>query len=247
MKLRKIACNSLLAGFLIANSVTQVLAQDSQDNPLSGTGITPNVVGYTEYPDPLIRFNRAMFGFNDVAYRYVIIPAANAYMVLPEPVRDGVGNFFDNIKTPIPLVNQLLQLKGRDAGVSFLRFLVNSTVGIVGIFDPATTWLQLERSDTGFNETLAHYGVDYGPYLVMPFAGPATIREGSGLIADGFLNPLAYVLDSPKSIAVRAADNLQEFAPFAEGYLSLCSESQDLYIFMRELHLQSIQRDAQFE
>lgn len=247
MKLKKIAYNAVLAGFLAASTVVQVFAQDSTDNPLAGTGISPNVVSFTEQPDPLIRFNRAMFAFNDIAYRYAVIPASNTYLVLPDPVRGGIGNFFDNIKTPIPLVNQLLQLQVRDAGISFVRFLVNSTVGIAGIFDPATSWLHLERKDSGFNETLAQYGFDYGPYLVLPLVGPATIREGSGLLADSFLNPLGYLLDSPESIVVRGFDNLQEFAPTADGYLKLRAESQDLYIFMRELHLQGIQRDVEFK
>lgn len=222
-----------------------LLAQSG--GPLDGTGIEPNVVAYAESPDPLIRYNRAMFAFNDVAYRYVLIPAENAYVKLPVPVRTGIGNFFDNIKSPIPFVNQVLQLEWRDAGTTVARFVVNSTIGIAGIFDPSTTWLEIERKESGFSDTLSHYGVGYGPYFVMPIAGPSTIREGGGFLADGLVNPLAYILDNPESLEVRAFDNFQDSNSAISAYLKMRDESQDLYVFMRELHMQGIRRDAEFE
>lgn len=232
---------------LMLAAPAQALAEAAAKSPLDGTGIEPNVVSYVEYRDPLIRFNRAIFKFNDVSFRYVLIPAAHAYQVLPSPMRTGVGNFFDNIKTPIPLVNHLLQGQPRKAGTSFGRFLINSTIGVAGIFDPATAWFHIERKNTGFDETLTQYGVNYGPYLVLPLVGPGTIREGSGLLGDGLLNPLAYVINNPESIGVRAFDEFQEIAPSVDGYLKLREESQDLYIFMRNLHLQGLQRDAEFK
>lgn len=253
----------LIAAMLLATG--SVVAQTDQDSPLAGTGIEPNVVSagnsrlagtgiepnvvsYTEYRDPMIRFNRAMFAFNDVSYRYVLIPAARTYLaVTPAPVRTGVGNFFNNIKTPIPLANHLLQLQPRQAGIDLLRFVINTTVGVAGLFDPASAWFQLEREETGMSETLVQYGMDYGTYLVLPLIGPSNLRDGSAFLVDGMLNPLAYVLENPESLVARGFDNFQEFAPTASGYMDLRAQSSDLYIFMRNLHLQGIQRDAEYK
>jgi phospholipid-binding lipoprotein MlaA len=235
----------LLAVMLLTPEI--LAAQATEEPVLAGTGIEPNVVSYVEYNDPLIRFNRAMFAFNDVSYRYVLIPAAHSYQQTPAFVRTGVANFFNNIKTPIPLVNHLLQLQPDKAGIDFLRFVINSTLGVAGVFDPATAWFNLEREDTGMSETLIGYRMQYGAYLVLPLVGPTNLRDGGALLADAYLNPLAYILENPESILVRGFDNFQEFAPNADGYLQLREESDDLYIFMRNLHLQGMQRDAEFK
>ena len=237
----------LLLSALLAAS-TKLSAQPDAASPLAGTGIEPNVVSYTEYNDPLIGLNRAIFKFNDVSYRYVLIPAAHGYMhITPAPIRTGIGNFFDNIKTPVPLINHLLQLKPGLAVVDLARFTINSTLGVAGIFDPASAWFQLEQEDTGMSETLIQYGIGYGAYLVIPLVGPSNLRDGTALLANGYLNPLRYILDNPESVVVRGFDNFQEFAPRADDYLELSRQSEDLYIFMRNLHLQGIQRDADYK
>jgi len=241
----------LPALLLTVVSSTAHFAVAQSSSPLDGTGITPNVVSFDdsaqgrEFPDPLIRFNRAVFAFNDVTYRYALIPAARVYREVPAPVQTGIGNFFDNIKTPISLANHVFQLEPRKAGVDIARFLINSTIGIVGLFDPATHWFEIEAEPTGFSETLVQYGTAHGTYLVLPFIGPSNLRDGSATFIDGLLNPLAY-LENPESLTLRVFDNFQEFAPAAETYLSMREESEDLYIFMRNLHLEGIQRDAQF-
>lgn len=117
-----------------------------------------------------------MFTFNDAAYRYAIIPADKAYTRVPAPVRTSIGNFFDNLKSPIPIVNQILQLKFRDAGTTLTRFVINSTVGIAGIFDPSTKKFEIDRRESGFSDTLSFYGVDYGPYC---YAGCPTQKPQS--------------------------------------------------------------------
>lgn len=224
-----------------------------ETGPLAGTGIQPNVVAYrdsgpgseTGFEDPFIRFNRAIFAFNDVSYRYVLIPAARTYQKAPAPLRSGIGNFFDNIKSPISIINHLFQLDGQDAGRETARFLINSTVGILGFMDPATSQFDIERNQTGMRQTLTQYGAGYGAYLVLPFIGPSNIRDGSSVFFDSLLNPLGY-LDNPESTVLRVFDNFQEFSPTAEGYLTLKAESEDPYIFMRNLHLQGRLRDAQY-
>ena len=249
MDITKLLTKAVLLSTLCCTSAVFAGAAD-EPSPLAGTGIEPNVVSYTideEVDDPLIRLNRAIFAFNDVSYRYVLIPFARVYNEVPTPVRSSIGNFFDNIKTPIPLANHLLQGKGRQAGVDFLRFGINTTVGLLGLFDPATKWFDLQRENTGFGATLAQYNVGYGAYLVMPFAGPSNLRDGGGTIVDSFLNPLAYILEDTDGTIVRVFDNMQEFSPSAPAYLELRKNSSDLYIFMRNAHLQDIQRDAEFK
>ncbi|OGT70266.1 MAG: hypothetical protein A3H44_01075 [Gammaproteobacteria bacterium RIFCSPLOWO2_02_FULL_57_10] len=256
MRFEKFAPQALALVVFCCTSMTGNAQQD--DSPLAGTGITPNVIGFDdsasidsetgEVRDPLMRLNRAVFAFNDVSYRYAIIPAARVYQRgIPAPVRTSVGNFFDNIKTPISFANHLLQVKPREAGVDVARFLINSTIGLAGLFDPATSMFDMERDETGLSETLMQYGAGHGTYIVLPFIGPSNVRDGSAMFVDGLLNPLAYVLDNPESAVVRVFDNFQEFAPQAEGYLTMRAESEDLYIFMRNLHLQGVQRDAAYQ
>lgn len=253
MIIAKIARQSLLMVLLCAASITVSAQQQNtgqQASPLDGTGLTPNVVSYKEveeYSDPLMRFNRAVFKFNDVTYRYILIPAAQQYQKFPAPVRTSIGNFFDNIKMPISFVNHLLQLKPRPAGVDLSRFVVNSTVGLAGFFDPATSWLDIEKQDTNLSATLIQYGAGHGTFIVLPIIGPSNARDGSAFFVDGLLNPLAYILDQPETYVVRGFDNFQDFAPSAESYLAMRAESQDLYIFMRNLHLQGLQRNAEFK
>lgn len=242
----------LSALVLVTAGTAHIAVAQQDDSPLAGTGITPNVVSYDdseqggEFPDPLIRFNRAVFAFNDVTYRYALIPAARVYGRTPAPVQTGVGNFFDNIKMPINLINHVLQWEPRKAGVDVGRFLINTTVGVVGIFDPATHWFDIPAEETGFSETLVQYGADHGTYIVLPFIGPSNVRDGSASFVDGLMNPLAYLIDKPESTGVRVFDNFQDFAPAADTYLSMREESDDLYIFMRNLHLEGVQRDAQY-
>jgi len=243
----RILCRGVLIVAAMFLTTGKLAAQAADTPPLAGTDIEPNVVSYEEYHDPLIRFNRAMFAFNDVSYRHVLIPMARTYLHAPAPLRTGIANFFNNIKTPIPLLNHLFQLQPGQAGIDLLRFVINSTVGVAGIFDPASAWWELEREDTGMSETLVRYGMNYGTYLVLPLVGPSNARDGGALLVDSFLNPLGYLLDNPESLVVRGFDNFQEFAPSASGYLELREQSDDLYIFMRNLHLQDIQRDAQFK
>lgn len=205
-----------------------------------------NVVSYSEYKDPLIGFNRAMFAFNDVTYRYALIPVARGYNTLPSPLRQGVGNFFHNIKMPVRSINYLLQLEMRKTGVDVLRFLVNSTVGVLGIFDPAAAWIELERTDTGFADTISHYGGGYGTYLVLPVLGSSDLRSGTGRIADYFLNPIPYLTQQPETTAIMSVDTLQEVAPSVESYNTLRDKSKDPYLFFRNLYLQGIQRDDDY-
>jgi phospholipid-binding lipoprotein MlaA len=207
----------------------------------------PTVVAFRDYRDPLIGFNRAMFAFNDVSYRYVLVPLGKGYTnTVPDSVQRGIGNFFYNIKAPIYFVNNLLQLKPRAAGTNVVRFGINSTIGLLGFFDPASHWFGIEKKDTHLADTLAKYGAGYGFYMVLPLLGPSDLRSGTSVLVEGFLHPVSYIASDRDRILIQGFDYFQEFAPEAEGYPVLIEESDDPYIFMRNLYLQSIQRDAEY-
>lgn len=217
-------------------------------DPVEPTVVESHVVSYPEYRDPLIRVNRVIFNFNDVTYRYVLIPLSTGYIrAVPEPVRNGIGNFFHNVKTPIYVVNHLLQGRPRPLGRNLLRFGINTTVGLLGLFDPARAWFGLEREAAHFEDTMADYGAEYGIYIVLPFLGSSDLRNGMSMIVDYYLNPIPHAVDRPASSAILGFDYFQEFAPEAERYRTLRREAEDPYIFFRNLYLQGIQRDAEFE
>lgn len=209
--------------------------------------IEPTVVAYDEYKDPLIRLNRAIFAFNDVSYRYVFVPLGKGYIgVVPDPVQQSISNFFYNVKTPIYLVNNGLQLKGKAAGTNLLRFCINTTLGILGLFDPAQAWFDIDKAETSFADTLAHYGAGYGIYIVIPFLGPSDMRSGASALTEHFLNPIPRLTENPDTLIIQSLDYFQEFAPEAERYGPLTEESDDPYIFLRNLYLQGVQRDAAY-
>jgi phospholipid-binding lipoprotein MlaA len=181
-------------------------------------------------------------------YRFLVIPAANAYTwVIPDPVERCVANFFYNVKSPIYAVNHLLQFEFRATGRDIARFGVNTTVGVLGLFDPARSWLKIEREETHLENTLAKYGAGYGFYFVLPLLGPSDLRNAPSMLADRFLNPFTYILDTPTSLAVGTFDYFQDYAPSAEDYRILREKTDDPYIFYRNLYLQGVQRDADYE
>jgi phospholipid-binding lipoprotein MlaA len=205
------------------------------------------VVGYENYRDPLIGLNKAVFAFNDVTYRYLLIPLSKGYIrVVPEPVQKSVSNFFNNIRTPIYAVNHLLQLKPEPMGKNLLSFGLNTTIGLLGLFDPARAWFDLESEQTHFDDTLARYGAGCGIYLVLPIFGPSDLRNGASLVVDHFLNPIIYLTENPERSLIEGYDFFQEYAPGAERYEILRRKSEDPYIFFRNLYLQGVQRDVDY-
>lgn len=223
-------------------------ASASADSSPQKQPIDPNIVSYGDFHDPLIGINRAIFSFNNASYRYVLIPVAKAYdSSLPKPIKQSVSNFFHNIKMPIYAINKLLQGEGKNAGISVLRFGINSTVGVLGLFDPAKNWLELERQNTGFGDTLASYKAGYGMYLVLPILGPSDIRTGTGTVVDIFTNPIPHIIDQPTASFVQGGDFVQQLAPSASRYTDLYDKSDDPYLFFRNLHLQGLIRDLRYE
>lgn len=141
--------------------------------------------------DPLEPFNRVIFSINDFLLRLLIRPIAEIYVDLfPEIVRDGVRNVLNNLRTPVVLVNDLLQGEGQRALDTTKRFFINSTIGLGGIIDVAEQW-GIKGHDEDFGQTLAVWGVGEGFYLVLPILGPSNPRDGIGKLADFYLDPLS--------------------------------------------------------
>ena len=145
-----------------------------------------------EVSDPIEPWNRAVFNFNLFLDDIIGRPLAEAYRaILPAPARDSVRNFLRNLKAPVILANDLLQGEGKRAHITTMRFLINSTLGIAGLFDVAFD-MGYSYHNEDFGQTLAVFGFEEGPYLVFPILGPSTVRAASGKAVDTFINPLTY-------------------------------------------------------
>ena len=187
--------------------------------------------------DPLEGFNRAMYHFNygvDVA---VLRPVSWVYLHgVPEEGREMVGNFVENINAPVDLANSVFQGDGYNSSATLWRFLINTSFGIGGLFDPAAE-IGLKARHADFGQTLAFWGVDSGPYLVLPLLGPSTVRDGIGKIPDTALQPINWMeewwpsltLAGVKAVDFRAnnmdliddtyRDSIDPYATFRSGYL----------------------------
>jgi phospholipid-binding lipoprotein MlaA len=142
--------------------------------------------------DPWEGFNRDMYAVHDSVDQAVLEPVARGYRAMtPRPVRQGVLNFLRNLRGPVIFANDVLQGEIVRAGTTAARFGINSTIGIAGVFDPATS-IGLERHDEDFGQTLAVWGVDSGPYIFVPLLGPTTLRDGAGRIVDIAFDPLTW-------------------------------------------------------
>jgi phospholipid-binding lipoprotein MlaA len=192
--------------------------------------------------DPLEGFNRGIYKFNDVADKAVIKPISKGYKAIaPTPVRTGINNFFDNLRTITSVFNNLLQLKFANAFSESGRFVINTTFGLAGFIDVAgMDKIPVHRED--FGQTLGHWGVSNGAYLVLPFFGPSTVRDASGLIVDtATTDPITYT----HNIGEIRLHNQLRVAQFIDKRTELLDASDivdeaslDPYAFMRDAYLQ---------
>ncbi len=192
----------------------------------------------TDARDPIEGFNRGVFAFNEGLDRAVLKPAATVYRdVTPVLVRRGVGNFLSNLDDAWSFVNNVLQLKGRNAADNFFRFGVNSTFGLLGVFDVASE-MQIQRHSEDFGQTLGRWGVGPGPYLVLPFFGPSTLRDAIALPVDMGGDIVSYTAHIPTRNTLRVINVLDTRA----GLLGLSSALDDValdkYSFARDAFLQ---------
>ncbi len=191
----------------------------------------------TEDLDPLEGINRDIYAFNVTADKYVLKPVARAYKwVMPDMAERAVERMFDNLEEVGSAVNNLAQGKGYSAANNGARFVVNSTLGIVGLVDVAE-YLGLEKNEfEDFGQTMAVWGVGSGPYLMLPFIGPTTLRDGPAIFVDSRLQPQSYLEDQGARNAVRVLDIVSIRAKYMDADQAL--PEKDPYSFVRDAYLQ---------
>lgn len=196
--------------------------------------------------DPLSGYNRVMFAINDKLYFWVLKPVAKAYnWVVPKCVRTSVSCFFKNLGFPLRFVNNLLQLKFKEAGFETARFVVNSTVGLLGFLDPARSRLNLKPSEEDFGQTLGSYGIGGGFPIVLPLLGASNLRDLLGFAGAYFLNPVSYLESVEMRTAIPAYESVNKVSLKIGIYESLKKDAMDPYTFMRDAYKQS--RDSSIE
>ncbi|WP_028918117.1 VacJ family lipoprotein [Pseudoxanthomonas sp. J35] len=205
------AADDAIAGPVATDADAALAPTDEEDDyaalygedTASGNG-ADGATGSVPY-DPWEPMNRRIHAFNNVVDRAIARPIARAYVtVVPQPVRLGVTNFFDNLSSPLTMVNQVLQGRPRDAVQTFGRFLVNSTLGIGGIFDPASD-LKMKRRSEDFGQTLGIWGWRSSRYVELPFFGPRTLRDVVGLAGDAPLSVVQRIEEDKVRIALQGA------------------------------------------
>ena len=193
--------------------------------------------GKRDARDPWERMNRATYHFNDAFDKAVARPVARGYQkATPHFVQTGIRNFFDNIDTPIVMVNDLLQGQFRPFLTDTGRLLLNTTVGIGGLFDPATA-AGLEKNDRDFGQTLGKWGVHSGPYVVIPFLGPSDVRDVFGKAVDTYSTPRSYINNVYWRYGLWLTDKIDERARLL-GTDKLLDGAYDPYKFLRNAYLQ---------
>jgi phospholipid-binding lipoprotein MlaA len=186
--------------------------------------------------DPYEGFNRAMYDFNDGLDKFLIKPIAQSYQfVMPSVAEASVGNFFSNLREITNLVNAGLQAKGNKSMVHTGRFVVNSTLGLLGFIDIAHFVGLKKATNEDFGQTLASWGMGSGPYIVLPLFGPSTARDSLGLPVDSFLSPTGYVDHVPTRNSLMATDIINTRAGFLAAEKLI---SGDRYVFLRDAYLQ---------
>lgn len=192
---------------------------------------------YSDPRDPIEPFNRGVWDLNyDVLDAYILRPATVGYMtVVPKPARQGIANVVNNLDEPVNVVNALLQFKPRSAAIGTGRFVINSTLGLFGLFDVATA-LDLKEHDEDFGQSLAVWGVPHGPYVMLPAMGPGTARDVTGRLVDNLYFPANW-LNTPLALT-KAGLNILGAREQLMSSEQLLKESVDPYSFVKEAYFQ---------
>lgn len=193
--------------------------------------------------DPFEPFNRAIFKFNDGVYRKVFKPVARAYgKVMPDPFERGLKNFFSNLKYPSRLAGNLLQGKFRGAAHETGRFLLNTTAGVGGFFDPASKVEALEQSPEDVGQALGAWGIAHGFYVVLPLLGPSSVRDFAGNLIDEVAetspDPFSRIYTDQTQVALRAMEITNNLPGLIDLYESIVRNSIDPYTALRDGYAQ---------
>jgi phospholipid-binding lipoprotein MlaA len=188
--------------------------------------------------DPLENRNRSIYAFNENLDEAILEPAADSYnYITPNFLQKGFNNFFDNINYPVTIVNQVLQGNFEESLSDTLRFTINSSIGILGLFDPASK-MGLPEHDEDFGQTLAVWGVKEGPYLMLPFFGPKTLRSLTGDLTDVLFNPLLNIDDTNLKIKTNLINILQDRSDLSNLEEEL-DNSFDPYQYIKDSYIQN--------
>lgn len=204
----------------------------------------PATVAPKDSFDPLEPLNRAFFRFNDKLYFWAIKPVAKGYgAVVPRDVRLCVRNAFSNLLTPVRLVNCLLQGKVKGAGIEVARFAINTSIGVLGLADPAKDKFDLRAQDEDLGQTLGYYGIGDKVYFCWPFFGPSNARDTVGAFGDIFLSPLGYLSysDTETGIYVQSGQRVNQTSLTIGDYEQFLESTFDPYVAMREAYQQNRQ------
>ena len=226
--------------FLVA--LNNVALSESSDNVTTYPGDFKTGTFEDEVYDPFEPFNRAVFGFNNLADKVVLEPAAKGYRKLPPPIQTGISNFLGNLRMPLVILNQFLQGQGGNAMQSTGRFVVNSTVGILGLIDVAEK-VGLEKKQEDFGQTLATWGVGDGFYVVLPIFGSSNLRDTGGMILTLMTDPInAYAVREGEAwlVPLRTSVNaVDQRSKIIDEVNALRNNSVDYYAAVRSSYYQN--------
>jgi phospholipid-binding lipoprotein MlaA len=207
---------------------------------LAGAGLAGGCAHGPNPGDPYEPFNRKVYAFNEGVDKAVLKPVAKGYVaVVPQVARRGVTNFFNNLGVIVTTFNDALQAKGTKVPVDFARFTTNLVFGLGGLIDVAGE-LQIESRNEDFGQTLGYWGAESGPYLVLPFFGPSTVRDGAGLAVDFVVSPFFHVEDDEAAVrwGLFTLDVVDTRANLLQAENFLEAAAVDRYSFLRDTYLQ---------
>jgi phospholipid-binding lipoprotein MlaA len=221
-------------------SAAEKKPSDEYDNVTeeqAGSGEGPRIA------DPLESWNRAIYHFNDKVYFWALKPAAQGYKyVFPEGIRGLVSNFYQNVRAPIRIVNNLLQGELGYAGIELAKLFINSTVGVGGLRNCATECFNIKGRDTDFGQTLGKYGMGHGFYLVWPFLGASSARDSVGWGVDWSLKPTTYLGGSewinPENVGLYVHEAVNTTSFRLGDYETLKEAAIDPYLAIRDAYIQ---------
>jgi phospholipid-binding lipoprotein MlaA len=192
-------------------------------------------------PDPWIEMNQGLYTFNDRLYFWLLKPVSRGYgFIIPEELRQGVRNFMYNIRFPVRFINALLQGKVRKSGYEFGQFFINSTAGCLGLLNPSANYPHLQPSKEDMGQTFAVWGIGNGAYIMLPFLGPSSLRDGMGRIGDIFLDPNWWLFDDIwVTLAIRAGEAVNDTSLRIGEYEALKEAALDPYIMIRNAYIQN--------
>ena len=228
--------------FILFNFISHNLIASQADQVSTDSDDFETTTLEDEIYDPFEPVNRAIFSFNNVADRVVLEPIAKGYKKLPSPIQSGINNFLSNLRAPLVVVNQILQGQGENAVQSSGRFIVNSTVGVLGLFDVAEK-MGLEEKKEDYGQTLATWGVGDGFYIVLPLFGPSNLRDTSGMVLTMLTDPInAYAVSEGEAwlVPMRTATNaVDQRSQIIDEVNALRDNSVDYYAAVRSSYYQN--------